>query len=128
VCPRTHCHRLRLRDNALLDLIQRVQLEAGHADVSMVASFNLAARVPQGHVTVREVYGLYYYENTLVVVELTGRQLKDALEHSARYFLPYEPGRTPAELIDNKIPGYNFDMPKACRTKSTSPTPTAIAS
>jgi len=100
----------RLRDNALLDLIQRVQLEAGRADVSMAASFNLDARVHQGPVTVREVYGLYHYENTLVVVELTGRQIKDALEHSARYFRPYEPGRTPAELIDNKIPGYNFDI------------------
>ncbi|HTZ22060.1 MAG TPA: bifunctional UDP-sugar hydrolase/5'-nucleotidase [Opitutaceae bacterium] len=100
----------RLRDNALLDLVQRVQLEAGHADVSMVASFNLAARIPQGPVAVREVYGLYYYENTLVVVELTGRQVKDALEHSAHYFRPYEPGRTPAELIDDKIPGYHFDI------------------
>jgi 2',3'-cyclic-nucleotide 2'-phosphodiesterase/3'-nucleotidase len=100
----------RLRDTALLDLIQRVQLEAGHADVSMVAGYNLAARIPQGPVTVREVYGLYYYENTLVVVELTGRQVKAALEHSARYFRPYEPGWTPAELIDDRIPGYNFDI------------------
>ena len=41
----------RLRDTALLDLIQRVQLEAGHADVSMVAGYNLAARIPQGSVT-----------------------------------------------------------------------------
>ena len=100
----------RLRDTALLDLIQRVQLEAGHADVSLVAGYNLAARIPQGPVTVREVYGLYYYENTLIVVELTGRQVKDALEHSSRYFRPYEPGRTPAELIDDRIPGYNFDI------------------
>ena len=101
---------IREKVHALLDLIQRVQLEAGQADVSMVASFNLAARVSPGPVTVREIYDLYHYENTLVVVELTGRQLKAALEHSARYFRPYEPGRTPAELIDDKIPGYNFDI------------------
>ena len=35
----------RVRDTAILDLVQRVQLEAGHADVSMVASFNPQARI-----------------------------------------------------------------------------------
>src|SRR5262249_28779961 len=31
------------QDSAILDLVQRVQLEKGHADVSMVASFNSMA-------------------------------------------------------------------------------------
>jgi 2',3'-cyclic-nucleotide 2'-phosphodiesterase/3'-nucleotidase len=100
----------RLRDTAILDLIQRVQLEAGKADVSMAASFNPQARLPKGPVTVRDIAGLYVYENTLVVLEVTGRQLKDALEHSAKYFRAYEPGKTAAELVDEKIPGYNFDI------------------
>jgi 2',3'-cyclic-nucleotide 2'-phosphodiesterase/3'-nucleotidase len=98
------------RDTALLDLIQRVQLEAGHADVSMVASFNAQARIPRGSITVREIAGLYVYENTLVVLEVTGLQLKDALEHSAKYFREYAPGKTPAELIDDRVPAYNFDI------------------
>jgi 2',3'-cyclic-nucleotide 2'-phosphodiesterase/3'-nucleotidase len=98
------------RDTALLDLIQRVQLEAGQADVSMAASFNPQARLPRGAVTVRDIAGLYIYENTLVVLEVTGRQLKDALEHSAKFFRAYEAGRTPAELVDEKIPAYNFDI------------------
>lgn len=100
----------RLRDTAIIDLIQRVQLEAGQADVSMAASFNLEARVPQGAVTVRQIAGLYVYENTLAVIEVTGAQLKEALEHSASYFLPYEPGKTAAQLIDPRAPGYNFDI------------------
>lgn len=98
------------RDTAILDLIQRVQLEAGRADVSMAASFNPRARLPRGAVTVRDIAGLYIYENTLVVIEVTGRQLKDALEHSAKYFRAYEAGRSPAELVDEKIPAYNFDI------------------
>jgi 2',3'-cyclic-nucleotide 2'-phosphodiesterase/3'-nucleotidase len=53
---------------------------------------------------------LYVYENTLVVLDVTGQQLKDALEHSAKYFRPYEPGKSPLELIDEKIPAYNFDL------------------
>lgn len=98
------------RDTAILDLIQRVQMDVGKADVSMVANFNPRARLPRGSVTVRDIAGLYIYENTLVVLEVTGQQLRDALEHSAKYFLPYAPGKTPADLVDEKIPGYNFDI------------------
>jgi 2',3'-cyclic-nucleotide 2'-phosphodiesterase (5'-nucleotidase family) len=100
----------RFKDTAIVDLIQRVQLEAGHADVSMAAAFNLSARIPKGQVTVRDIAGLYEYENTLVTLELTGQKLKDALEHSALYFREYEPGKGLNELVDQRIPGYNFDM------------------
>jgi 2',3'-cyclic-nucleotide 2'-phosphodiesterase/3'-nucleotidase len=100
----------RFRDTAILDLIQRVQLDAGKADVSMVAPFNLDARIAQGPVTVRNISGLYVYENTLVVLEVTGQQLKDALEHSAKFFLPYQEGKTATELVNDKIPAYNFDL------------------
>jgi 2',3'-cyclic-nucleotide 2'-phosphodiesterase / 3'-nucleotidase len=100
----------RFHDSAIIDLIQRVQLEAGNADVSMAACFNPAARIPKGSVTVRDIAGLYEYENTLVTIELTGQQLKDALEHSARYFKEYQPGKSLNEMVDTRIPGYNFDV------------------
>jgi 2',3'-cyclic-nucleotide 2'-phosphodiesterase / 3'-nucleotidase len=100
----------RLHDTAIIDLIQRVQLEAGNADVSMAACFNDRAQIPKGEVTVRDIAGLYEYENTLVTLELTGQQLKDALEHSARYFKEYQQGKSVADLIDTRIPGYNFDV------------------
>ena len=100
----------RFRDTAILDLIQKVQLEAGKADVSMVASFNADARIAKGPVSVRDIAGLYVYENTLAVLEVTGQQLKDALEHSAKYYGPYVPGKRPNELINDKIPAYNFDI------------------
>lgn len=100
----------RFADSAILDLVQRVQLDAGQADVSLAAVFNPQARIPRGPVTVRDIASLYVYENTLVVIEVTGAQLKAALEHAARYFKPYVPGKTAAELVDEKIPGYNFDI------------------
>ena len=100
----------RFRDTAILDLIQKVQLEAGKADVSMVASFNSEARIAKGPVSVRDIAGLYVYENTLVVLEVTGQQLKDALEHSAKYYKPYVAGKAPSDLVDEKIPAYNFDI------------------
>jgi 2',3'-cyclic-nucleotide 2'-phosphodiesterase/3'-nucleotidase len=100
----------RFRDTAILDLIQRVQLDEGKADVSMVAPFNLEARIAKGPVTVRDISGLYVYENTLVVLEVTGQQLKEALEHSAKFFRPYEAGKSPADLVNDKVPSYNFDL------------------
>jgi len=102
--------RCRFQDTAIIDLIQRVQLEAGKADVSMAACFNPSARIPQGPVTVRDIAGMYEYENTLVTVELTSQQLKDALEHSTRYFREYQPGKSINDLVDQRVPGYNFDV------------------
>jgi 2',3'-cyclic-nucleotide 2'-phosphodiesterase / 3'-nucleotidase len=100
----------RFHDSAIIDLIQRVQMEAGNADVSLAACFNPQARIPQGQVTVRDIAGLYEYENTLVTLELTGQQLKDALEHSTRYFRDFVAGKSLNELVDQRIPGYNFDV------------------
>lgn len=100
----------RFRDTAVLDLIHRVQLEAGNAQVSMAASFNPGARIPRGPITVRDIAGLYEYENTLVVLEVTGGQLREALEHSAKYFRTYVPGKSATDLVDEKVPGYNFDI------------------
>ena len=105
----------RFRDTAILDLIQKVQLEAGKADVSMVASFNSEARIAQGPVTVRDIAGLYVYENTLVVLEVTGQQLKDALEHSAKYFKAYVAGKPATDLVDEKIPAYSFDIAEGAK-------------
>jgi 2',3'-cyclic-nucleotide 2'-phosphodiesterase/3'-nucleotidase len=100
----------RFHDSAIIDLIQRVQLDAGNADVSMAACFNPSARIPKGAVTVRDIAGLYEYENTLVTLELTGQQLKEALEHSARYFKEYQPGKSLNDLVDTRVPGFNFDV------------------
>jgi len=100
----------RVRDTAIIDLIHRVQLEAGQADVSLAASFNPSAMIPAGELTVRDIAGLYLYENTLVVLELTGAELKATLEHSARYFGPGRPGVPAEALVDPEVPGYNFDM------------------
>ena len=100
----------RFRDTAILDLVHRVQLETENADVAMSMSLNPRARIPKGPVTVRDIIGFYEYEATPVVVEATGRQLKDALEHSARHFKDYKPGKAPAELTDDRFPPYTYDV------------------
>jgi 2',3'-cyclic-nucleotide 2'-phosphodiesterase (5'-nucleotidase family) len=95
----------RYQDEPLLDLIHKVQLEAGHADVSMATIFYPGVQFPAGPVTVREASALYIYENKLYTVEMTGAQLKDALEHAASFFpaWPVPPGQ------NLRLPGYNAD-------------------
>lgn len=100
----------RFRDTAILDLVHRVQLEGGRADVSLAASLSPKARIPKGPVTVRNLMSLYEYEGTPVVVEVTGEQLKEALEHSARHFGTYRADRPYSKLIDEKFPSYNYDV------------------
>jgi 2',3'-cyclic-nucleotide 2'-phosphodiesterase/3'-nucleotidase len=100
----------RFRDNALLDLIHETQLEAGDADVSLAPMFNTRVAIPAGPVTVRDAFALYPYENTLAVLEVTGRDLKAALEHAAEYYVGYDFGRSDAPLVNSAMPGYNFDI------------------
>jgi 2',3'-cyclic-nucleotide 2'-phosphodiesterase/3'-nucleotidase len=95
----------RYQDDPLVDLIHKVQLEAGQADVSMATMFLTTARIPQGEVTARHIASLYIYSNTLYTVEMTGAQLKEALEHAASFFTAWPP---PAgERL--RMPGYNAD-------------------
>ncbi len=108
-CDRDLDARAVFRDSAMLDLVQRVQLEVGHADVSLASIFNPRAQIHAGPVTVREMAGLYVYDNTLLVIQATGRQLKEALEHSAHFFLPYDPAKTLNQLVDPNFYLYNFD-------------------
>lgn len=100
----------RFRDTAILDLVQRAQLEGGRADVSMSMSLNSKARIPKGPVTIRDIIGLYEYEAAPIVIEVTGKQLKEALEHSARHFGPYKPNTPINDLIDPRFPPYTYDV------------------
>jgi 2',3'-cyclic-nucleotide 2'-phosphodiesterase/3'-nucleotidase len=55
-----------------------------------------------------DVAELYPYDNNVLrVVRISGRQLRDYLEHSARYFRQSPPRDS---LIDPRVPGFNFDI------------------
>ena len=98
----------RLADGPLWDLVHAAQLEATGADVSLAALFDPAAVIRRGPVTVRDALRAYPYDNTLAMVELTGADLRQALERSARYYAPYtfEAGRA---LTEPGVAGYNVD-------------------
>jgi 2',3'-cyclic-nucleotide 2'-phosphodiesterase/3'-nucleotidase len=65
-----------LSGDAITDLINRVQLQASKADVSLATLFDPDARIAKGPVTLRQITAIYPYENDLVVVEGTAAMLK----------------------------------------------------
>jgi 2',3'-cyclic-nucleotide 2'-phosphodiesterase/3'-nucleotidase len=74
----------RSRDTALLDWLHAVQLREGHAALSFASLLPPALPDwPAGPLTVRSIWQFYPYENALVTVEATGRQVRSALERSA---------------------------------------------
>lgn len=99
----------RFSDNALWRTIHRVQLEASGADVSLAALFDPAQRIAPGPVRARDLLRLYPYDNTLATVELSGSDLREALEQSARYLAEYT-FRDGAPLATGAIAGFQFDM------------------
>ncbi|MGH9815098.1 MAG: bifunctional metallophosphatase/5'-nucleotidase [Candidatus Acidiferrales bacterium] len=95
----------RYEDHPFVDLIHRVQLEYGKADVSFATMFLTRAEIPAGPVTVRQIASLYIYENTLYTVEMTGAQIAEAIEHAASFY-PAWPVANGQRL---RLPGYNAD-------------------
>lgn len=97
----------RVRDTPFLDFINAVQRRRTGADLSAAAAFTTTVGLGPGPVRLRDVAGVYPYENTLRAVRIDGARLKRFLEHSARYFHTYAPGRP---IIDDAVPGYDFDV------------------
>jgi len=98
----------RVADTPLIDFILEVERRAAGAELASTAAFSLDATLGPGAITVAQVAQLYPYENTLRAVRISGRQLREYLEHGARYYETYARGGGP--LIDPAVPGYNFDI------------------
>lgn len=79
----------RFADGPLWNLIHSAQLAATGADVSLAPLFDPSLAIPAGPIRLRDVMRMAPYENRLVVLELTGAQLKETLEESARFFAGY---------------------------------------
>jgi 2',3'-cyclic-nucleotide 2'-phosphodiesterase/3'-nucleotidase len=75
----------RTADTGLLDWLHTIQEREGKADLSFASLLPGALpEWPSGGLTVRQVWSFYPYENTLVTVRATGRQVREALEIAGR--------------------------------------------
>jgi len=97
----------RVVDTPLIDFILDVERRASGAQLASTAVFSLDATISAGPITVARLAALYPYDNTLRAVKITGGQLRDYLEQSARYF---RTSATGAVDVDPAIPGFNYDI------------------
>ncbi|HFL3828618.1 TPA: 5'-nucleotidase C-terminal domain-containing protein, partial [Clostridioides difficile] len=98
-----------IRDTAVLDLINKVQLKHTGADISSVALFKPTSNIKKGEITYSSIFDIYKYPNTLVGVEITGKELKDYMEWSAAYYNTYKPGDVTISF-NPEIRAYNYDV------------------
>ncbi|MEW2181454.1 5'-nucleotidase C-terminal domain-containing protein [Streptomyces sp. NPDC005406] len=111
------------KDEPIIDLINVVQAETVKAALaggeyaslpvlSQASCFSRTAQIPAGNVTIKDAAGLYPFENTLEARLLTGAQIKDYLEFSARYYVQTAAG-VPVDTSKltnaDSTPDYNYD-------------------
>ncbi|MFC9265457.1 bifunctional metallophosphatase/5'-nucleotidase [Streptomyces hydrogenans] len=111
------------KDEPIIDLINVVQAEtvkaalaggayAGLPVLSQASCFSRTARIPAGEITIKDAAGLYPFENTLEARLMTGTQLREYLEYSAKYYVQTPAGAPvdTAKLTNaDGTPDYNYD-------------------
>ncbi|WP_296644448.1 bifunctional metallophosphatase/5'-nucleotidase [Romboutsia sp. 13368] len=99
----------RLKGHPFINFLHEVQLDVSGADFSSLAVFDSAMGFSK-KISVRDVLINYPYPNTLKVLEVTGRKLKEAIEKSATYF-EVEDGRivVSKDFLVPKVQHYNYD-------------------
>ena len=68
--------------SAFVDLIHQLQLEISGADISLAAPLSFDAEIKAGDICVSDMFNLYKYENMLYTMQLSGREIRKALEMS----------------------------------------------
>lgn len=99
----------RLKGHPFINFLHQVQLDTSGADFSALSVFDSAMGFSK-KISVRDVLINYPYPNTLKVLEVTGKQLKEAIEKSATYFV-VEDGKIGInkEFLVPKVQHYNYD-------------------
>ncbi|MFI9725516.1 bifunctional metallophosphatase/5'-nucleotidase [Streptomyces sp. NPDC052092] len=119
----------RYKDAPIIDLISKVQEDvvrealagteyASLPVLSQASPFSRTSEIPAGEVTVRDLSGLYVYDNTLVAKLLTGAQVRAYLEYSAEYFVQTAAGApVDVDRLTNAggRPDYNYDYVSGVR-------------
>ncbi|MDQ6718517.1 MAG: 5'-nucleotidase C-terminal domain-containing protein [Gemmatimonadota bacterium] len=99
----------RVKDTPLLDFVLETERRVSGADLASSAAFATDAVLGPGAVTGAQIAHLYPYDNTLRVIRISGKQLREYLDFSSRY---YTGRRTASGTLetDPLIASYNFDI------------------
>jgi len=100
----------RLNKHPIVTFINKVQFEYSNAMISATSLPNEVTGF-QKNITVRNVLSTYVYANTLTVVEIDGKTLKQILEKNAEYFICEDNEIKINEKFKYpKLQHYNYDM------------------
>lgn len=100
-----------VKETALMDLINKVQKTYAETDLSIAAPLSSTAQIRQGDITIQDLMSVYVFENFLYGIKMTGKQLKDWMEYSARYY--QQATAADAPIVKDKvlnIADYNLDQ------------------
>ena len=97
--------------SSIMELVNKVQMDGAKAQLSIAAPLSLSAKVPKGDIKRQDIMGVYVFENFLFGVNMTGKQLKNWMEWSVRY---YKQTTNPNDSIVKdpvlNIADYNLDQ------------------
>jgi 2',3'-cyclic-nucleotide 2'-phosphodiesterase / 3'-nucleotidase len=68
--------------SGFVDMIHSIQLEITGADISFAAPLSFDVKIPEGPITVGDMFKLYRFENMLYTMSMSGDEIKKYLEYS----------------------------------------------
>ncbi len=72
---------VRSRETNLGDLVADILREKSSADAAIINGGGIRTSIGKGKITIKQVYAVLPFDNYLVAIRLTGRQVKQVLEH-----------------------------------------------
>lgn len=101
--------RVYVEDNALIDLINKVQMEYAGADVSLAATFGDNLNLMKGDFKYKDGVKVYKYDNFLIGVKVNGATLKQIMEKQAgTFFNQFKPGDVTVSFKEG-VANYMYD-------------------
>jgi len=72
---------VRKKETNLGDLIADIMRTTAHADIALINGGTIRTSIKKGELKVKHVYTVLPFDNYIVAVKLTGKQIREALEH-----------------------------------------------
>lgn len=74
------------RSSSIVDYVHTFQMGYNGADISLTSPVITESYIPAGELTIKDVFGMYVFDNLMVSVMLKGSEIRDILEYSASLF------------------------------------------
>ncbi|WP_019614251.1 bifunctional metallophosphatase/5'-nucleotidase [Psychromonas ossibalaenae] len=106
----TTIHKAKIVDTPLMDFINQIQLKKSGATISAASLFSDNSNLVDGaEYAKKDSTNLYKYDNKLLGVNMTGKNLKRYMEWSYSYFNQYEEGDLTVSFREG-AKAYNYDQ------------------